>query len=233
MILGEMEITGYPDATAAWVSAAEVESNDEDKPCAQGDRRAGQGRARCHRIRPTKQGETLRAGLPIPAIRLESRAHKMSKSRGNVVNPDMVVHEYGADCAAAVRNVHGTAGSRQALEHGRRQRRARLFGPRMADDRRRAKRAASSSTPPCRMSSRRPTRTASLHKTIQGVTHDFERMAFNTAIAKMMEFTNYFLKCARAAASGDGEAGAAAVTVRAAHRRRTVAAAGPRQDAGL
>ena len=34
-----------------------------------------------------------------------------------------------------------------------------------------------------------------LHKTIQGVTQDLERMSFNTAIAKMMEFTNYFLKC--------------------------------------
>jgi leucyl-tRNA synthetase len=34
-----------------------------------------------------------------------------------------------------------------------------------------------------------------LHKTIQGVTQDLERMAFNTSIAKMMEFTNYFLKC--------------------------------------
>jgi leucyl-tRNA synthetase len=34
-----------------------------------------------------------------------------------------------------------------------------------------------------------------LHKTIQGVTQDLDRMSFNTAIAKMMEFTNYFLKC--------------------------------------
>ncbi len=33
-----------------------------------------------------------------------------------------------------------------------------------------------------------------LHKTIQGVTQDLERMAFNTAIAKMMEFTNFFTK---------------------------------------
>lgn len=30
-------------------------------------------------------------------IRLIARAHKMSKSRGNVVNPDDVVFEYGAD----------------------------------------------------------------------------------------------------------------------------------------
>lgn len=32
-----------------------------------------------------------------PNIRLIARAHKMSKSRGNVVNPDDVVTEYGAD----------------------------------------------------------------------------------------------------------------------------------------
>ena len=32
-----------------------------------------------------------------PSIRLTARAHKMSKSRGNVVNPDDVVKEYGAD----------------------------------------------------------------------------------------------------------------------------------------
>ena len=34
-----------------------------------------------------------------------------------------------------------------------------------------------------------------LHKTIQAVTKDVEQMAFNTAIARMMEFTNYFLGC--------------------------------------
>lgn len=32
-----------------------------------------------------------------PKICLVARAHKMSKSRGNVVNPDDVVSEYGAD----------------------------------------------------------------------------------------------------------------------------------------
>ncbi len=33
-----------------------------------------------------------------------------------------------------------------------------------------------------------------LHKTIQAVTRDVEQMSFNTAIARMMEFTNFFLK---------------------------------------
>ena len=32
-----------------------------------------------------------------PAVQVSSRAHKMSKSRGNVVNPDDVVTMYGAD----------------------------------------------------------------------------------------------------------------------------------------
>lgn len=32
-----------------------------------------------------------------PKVRVNSRAHKMSKSRGNVVNPDDIVSEYGAD----------------------------------------------------------------------------------------------------------------------------------------
>jgi leucyl-tRNA synthetase len=33
-----------------------------------------------------------------------------------------------------------------------------------------------------------------LHKTIQQVTEDIQRMEFNTAIARMMEFTNFFTK---------------------------------------
>jgi len=30
-------------------------------------------------------------------VKVSARAHKMSKSRGNVVNPDDVVFEFGAD----------------------------------------------------------------------------------------------------------------------------------------
>ena len=32
-----------------------------------------------------------------PSVRVTARAHKMSKSRGNVINPDDVVSEFGAD----------------------------------------------------------------------------------------------------------------------------------------
>ena len=33
---------------------------------------------------------------------------KMSKSRGNVVNPDDIVASHGADSLRFIRNVHGT-----------------------------------------------------------------------------------------------------------------------------
>ena len=32
-----------------------------------------------------------------PGAQVASRAHKMSKSRGNVVNPDDIVYSFGAD----------------------------------------------------------------------------------------------------------------------------------------
>ena len=67
-------------------------------------RAADRASPRASRCRPcglkpddvTKHGElfVLKAD---PAIRIDSRAYKMSKSRGNVVNPDQVVAEYGAD----------------------------------------------------------------------------------------------------------------------------------------
>ncbi len=44
----------------------------------------------------TKHGESFALAADTK-IRLDSRAFKMSKSRGNVVNPDAVVAEYGAD----------------------------------------------------------------------------------------------------------------------------------------
>ena len=34
-----------------------------------------------------------------------------------------------------------------------------------------------------------------LHQTIKKVTEDIDSMSFNTAIARMMEFTNFFTRC--------------------------------------
>ncbi len=135
MILGEVEFTGYVDD--GWQAGFGQRGRNE-MPTAIASRR------RCDPSTATvlgedeveKQGEGFVSARATPSIRVESRAFKMSKSRGNVVNPDEVVREYGADSLAAVRNVHGTAGSDQAVDDGRRRRRSQLLGSRVANDRR-------------------------------------------------------------------------------------------------
>ena len=52
------------------------------------------GRVDPDEVEKVGDGHVLRADR---SVRVSSRAHKMSKSRGNVINPDDVVAEYGAD----------------------------------------------------------------------------------------------------------------------------------------
>ena len=72
-----------------------------------------------------------------------------------------------------------------------------------------------------------------LHKTIAAVTTDIERLNFNTAIAQMMEFTNYFTKADVRPREVMEKFVLILVAVRAAHRRRAVAASRARQDRSL
>ncbi|HKD37148.1 MAG TPA: leucine--tRNA ligase, partial [Pirellulales bacterium] len=95
MILGEMEFTGYRKQAGGWLSAADVKLDAENKPI---DKRTGE-QVVASRVDPAhveKQGEFF-VLTADPKIGVDSRAYKMSKSRGNVVNPDQVVKEYGAD----------------------------------------------------------------------------------------------------------------------------------------
>ena len=43
-----------------------------------------------------------------------------------------------------------------------------------------------------------------LHKTLKAVTHDIQRLYFNTAIARMMEFVNFFTRQTQRPRDGDG-----------------------------
>jgi leucyl-tRNA synthetase len=192
MILGEIELTGYQKSDGSWVSSAQVEANDDREP-----QLAGTGEPlRTVRVAPE---QTEKAGeffvlKSDGGVRLDSRAYKMSKSRGNVVNPDQVVREYGADSlrlyemfmgpleATKPWSMEGVNGVRGFLD--------RVW--RMAINER-----AESFELNAALQDVAPTveQNRVLHKTIHGVTQDLERMSFNTAIAKMMEFTNFFLKC--------------------------------------
>ncbi len=124
---------------------------------------------------------------------LGENGEKMSKSRGNVVNPDEVVREYGADSlrlyemfmgpleAVKPWSMDGVSGVRGFLDRVWRM---------ILDDRAEAVKlnAAVQDAEPTAEQNRM------LHKTIKAVSTDLENMSFNTAIARMMEFTNFFLK---------------------------------------
>jgi leucyl-tRNA synthetase len=116
---------------------------------------------------------------------------KMSKSRGNVINPDAIVAEYGADSlrlyemfmgpleASKPWSMQGVNGVYSFLN-----RVWRLI----IDDRAEALQlnAAVADRAPDAEENR------VLHRTIQAVTEDIRTLSFNTAISRMMEFTNHF-----------------------------------------
>ncbi|NNK07890.1 MAG: leucine--tRNA ligase [Myxococcales bacterium] len=108
---------------------------------------------------------------------------KMSKSRGNVVNPDDIVREFGADAmrvyemfmgpleATKPWNTSSISGVRRFLD--------RVFNVTM--------RADTDAKPD-------PGLTRLLHRTVRKVTEDIEGMRFNTAISAMMVLSNELTK---------------------------------------
>ena len=72
-----------------------------------------------------------------------------------------------------------------------------------------------------------------LHQTIRRVTGDIDKLTFNTAIARMMEFTNYFTTASERPRAVLEKFVLLLVAVRPAHRRGAVAGAGARRVAGL
>ena len=53
-----------------------------------------------------------------PRVRVAARAHKMSKSRGNVVNPDDIVSSHGADSLRLYEMFMGPLRDSKVCAHG-------------------------------------------------------------------------------------------------------------------
>ena len=188
MILGEYEYTAYRTSEGVSVSAEHVEQigyDDEHGDPVFSDVRTSE---RVKVVRVDEQDVEKRgAGFVLkaePDVRVEARAHKMSKSRGNVINPDDVVSEYGADALRLYEmflgpleqvkpwSMKGVEGVYRFLNRVWRLMVDEEGGLSVTD------------VDPSRDQLR------ALHETIRKVTDDIEGMRFNTAIAAMMEFVN-------------------------------------------
>ena len=114
---------------------------------------------------------------------LGSNGEKMSKSRGNVVNPDDIVRDYGADTLrtyemfigafdlSASWSEDGVKGCRRFLERVWKLQDILIPGDEYSSD-----------------------MEVKIHQTIKKVSNDFENLKYNTAIAAMMSLINEFYK---------------------------------------
>ena len=121
---------------------------------------------------------------------LGSNNEKMSKSRGNVVNPDAVIEEWGADSLRLFEMFMGPFEQVKPWQskgivgvHRFLKRVWRLF---IEDN--------GETSSKLSLSEASKEENSEIAKLIKKVSHDTEQMQFNTAIAAMMEFVNYIYK---------------------------------------
>ena len=90
------KLASSEEARASTKHHAQLQASAGDTSEQAGALAGGVGLCRVAEDQVAKQGQgfVLKAD---PRVRVSARAHKMSKSRGNVVNPDEVVHSHGAD----------------------------------------------------------------------------------------------------------------------------------------
>jgi len=177
MILGETEYTGYLDVEGCWVRPEE-------------SGRPGVVATRLSESQVVKKGEGFVLAAD-PSVRVDARAHKMSKARGNVINPDAIVAEYGADSlrlyemfmgpleAVKPWSMKGVEGVYRFLARAWRM----IVDPEADAVKLDARvRAVDLTADQAKVAAR----------TIASVTDDFETLRFNTAISRLMEFVNFF-----------------------------------------
>jgi leucyl-tRNA synthetase len=177
MILGELEFTKYVDADGNAVDADVA--------------REAAGPQGPYRAATVTEDDVAKEGdgfvLRGSGVSVDARAHKMSKSRGNVVNPDDIVERYGADAFRLYEmflgpleqvkpwNTRGVEGTWRFLNRA-----WRLI---VATDNESLRDGIQDDAPSIDES-------RLIHRTIAKVTEQIESLRFNTAISTLMEFTN-------------------------------------------
>ncbi len=180
MILGELEFTAYKDNSGNYVHPEESGKGEDLE------------RIKLTEKEVEKKGDKFvirGTGTPVDA-----RSFKMSKSRGNVINPDDVVKQYGADSLRLYEMFMGPLEqvkpwSMQGVEGVYRflKRVWRLFIDEESGEPV-AQIMSAAEAEPDRVHLKL------LHEAIKKVTEDIEGHRFNTAISALMIFTNEAMK---------------------------------------
>ena len=173
MILGETEYTGYQDASGAWTAPgpdATPVKLDEPRVVKKGD------------------GFVL---ADDPSVKVDARAHKMSKARGNVINPDVVVAEFGADSLRLFEMFMGPLEAVKPWSMKGVEGVYRFLGRawRLVADHEAAEVRLD---PRVRDVEPTPEQRKVIARAVAAVTDDLERLSFNTAVSRLMEYANVF-----------------------------------------
>jgi leucyl-tRNA synthetase len=181
MILGETEYTAFQTKAGEWVSASDVA----------GTARKSDGAEVVEK--PVAEADVQKAGdhyvlKSAPQIRIEARSHKMSKARGNVVNPDDIVRDYGADTFRLYEMYMGPLEAQKPWNT-----RDIVGMSRFLNSVWRNFTGDSDGSPPTMNVNDGPIPEAldrQLHRAIKKVAEDIEGLRFNTAIAELIKLNN-------------------------------------------
>ncbi len=220
LILGEAEFTAFAAADGRYVSTGDIEPDwgtqiGPDGRPQHTSRIRSSGEVVVGRALEAKDVEKRGEAFVLksdPNIQVDARSFKMSKSRGNVVNPDDVIADYGADSLRLFEMFMGpleqvkpwsTAGVEGVYRFLQRLWRNLLGsddnpGPRVAA----ADAAGWKRIDGTLLSAQEQQQAAEdaaaairhTHRLVRKVTGDIERLSFNTAISAMMEFNNTLAK---------------------------------------
>ena len=176
IILGQLEYTAYKSPDGKWASAEKAKEGDTPVKVAEAD------------VEKCGSGFVLKADK---SISVDARSYKMSKSRGNVINPDDIIRQYGADALRLYEmflgpledqkpwNTNGIEGVVRFLRKvwrefiGKDGGASEKISENFKDDAELLK---------------------SLNETIKKVGESIETLRFNTAISQMMIFMSVFQK---------------------------------------
>jgi leucyl-tRNA synthetase len=173
MILGEIEYTAFKDNEGNWVSFDQVKDEDSFE------------RVKLSEDQTEKKGQ--KTVIKDTDILVKARAEKMSKSRGNVVNPDDIVQEYGAD---SLRLYEMFMGPLEAVKPWSTK---DVGGPfRFLQRTWRLLIDENTGLPNEKIQDKAASKEMlkSMHECIKKVGEDIEALRFNTAISAMMSFVN-------------------------------------------